>query len=400
MKAIHSALKNLFAAALACAVGGMAQEAPPERYIVMVKRGVAAAKVADDSGASADLVFRHAINGFAGVLSRSRVEELRRRRDVLSVERDRVVSLDGHAARAEAVAFEEEIIPSGVARCGASANPRTDLSAVGIAIIDTGLSLAHPDLNIIGAVSFVEDNMTGEDDHGHGSHVAGIAAAKINGIGVRGVAPNARLFGIKVLDKKGKGRVSQIIAGVDWLAQNASANGIQVANMSIGFRGSSEAFDAAIANLVARGVTLVVAAGNSHRNAALYSPANHPDVIAVSALADSDGQPGHLGRRTAFGPDDTLARFSNFGGVVELAAPGVKIYSTYRDGEYAKLSGTSMAAPHVAGAAALYAASHPSATPAEVKAALLSAAWPQSSAAGFTKDRDEYPEPLLNAADL
>jgi subtilisin len=403
-----SLIKLVWSAALSSATVGAAFGAPPEvipgKYIVMLKPGAAPEKLATEHGAAPDAIYTDAINGFAGAVPEGRLEALKKHADVLSVEPDVVVSIGRKEAivaggPTEATA-SGEILPSGVARAEADSNPRTDASSVGIAIIDTGISRSHPDLNVAGAVSFMRGNKSGEDDNGHGSHCAGIAAAKINGLGVRGVAPNARLFGVKVLDRSGSGGLSGIISGIDWVTRNAAAKGIQVANMSLGFQGSSASLNSAIANSVASGVTYVVAAGNSGMDANSFSPANHPSVICVSALADSDGAAGHLGAQTGYGADDTLASFSNYGSAVEIAAPGVNIYSTHLSGGYATMSGTSMASPHVAGAAALYAASHPGATPAAVKAGLLNVAWPQSSASGFTGDRDPYAEPLLNAAGL
>lgn len=213
---------------------------------------------------------------------------------------------------------------------------------------------------------------------------------------------------MKVLNRNGSGFMSWVICGIDYVTQNAAT--IEVANMSLGCDCTSSALDTAISNSVAAGVVYAVAAGNNGADAATFSPANHPEVLAVSALADSDGQCGGLGPATNWGPDDTLASFSNFGSVVDIAAPGVDIFSTYKGGTYATLSGTSMASPHAAGAVALYLATHPKPTDAagvaSVRDALITGGVPQSQACvsggngGFTGDPDGFPEPLVYAAGL
>jgi subtilisin len=238
-----------------------------------------------------------------------------------------------------------------------------------IAIIDTGIDLTHPDLNVFRDVTFVPGTTSGNDDNGHGTHVAGIAAAKDNNEGVVGVDPGARLWAVKVLDSTGAGSISDIIAGIDYVTQHA--NEIGVANLSFGCRCHSNALDIAIHNSVAAGITFVVAAGNSAADAESFSPASNPDVITVAAIADSDGRCGGLGPATKYGNDDSFATFSNFGSVVDIAAPGVNILSTYKGGLYATFSGTSMAAPHVTGAAALYKSTHIGASPFTVKQALM-----------------------------
>jgi subtilisin len=238
-----------------------------------------------------------------------------------------------------------------------------------IAIIDTGIDLTHPDLNVFRDVTFVPGTTSGNDDNGHGTHVAGIAAAKDNNEGVVGADPGARLWAVKVLDSTGAGSISDIIAGIDYVTQHA--NEISVANLSFGCRCHSNALDIAIHNSVAAGITFVVAAGNSAADAESFSPASNPDVITVAAIADSDGRCGGFGPATKYGNDDSFATFSNFGSVVDIAAPGVNILSTYKGGLYATFSGTSMAAPHVTGAAALYKSTHIGASPFTVKQALI-----------------------------
>ena len=198
---------------------------------------------------------------------------------------------------------------------------------------------------------------------------AGTMAAIDNGGGVVGVAPGARLYAVKVLDRRGSGSLSDVIAGIDWVT--ARADVIDVANMSFGCECSSSAMDTAIANSVTAGITYSVSAGNSNKDTATFSPANHPDVITVSALADSDGAPGGTGGATCNGDtDDTLADFSNWGPDIEITAPGDCILSTYKDGGCAIISGTSMSAPHVGGAAALLAASGMT-SPADIRDTLI-----------------------------
>jgi subtilisin family serine protease len=196
----------------------------------------------------------------------------------------------------------------------------------------------------------------GDDDHYHGTHVAGIIGAIDNGVGVVGVAPGARLWAVKVLDKNGSGWSSWIIAGIDWVAANAAT--IEVANMSLGGSGYSQAEYDAIQGAVNEGVAFAVAAGNSDDDARNYSPAAFDNVLTVSALADFNGaQGGGASPTCRTDQDDTLADFSNWGSAVDIAAPGVCILSTYpiEKGEYGTLSGTSMASPHAAGALALLA---------------------------------------------
>jgi len=193
--------------------------------------------------------------------------------------------------------------------------------------------LTHPDLktNIKGGYNAIYPTKSANDDNGHGTHVAGTIAALNNTIGVVGVGPQINLYAVKVLDRRGSGYLSDVIEGLDW----AAANGIQVVNMSLGTSSNVLSFHDAVVRAKAAGVTLVAAAGNS--GGTVSYPAAYPEVIAVSATDNTN----------------TIASWSSRGLEVDLAAPGVSIFSTYKGSSYATLSGTSMASPHVAGAAAV-----------------------------------------------
>jgi len=204
---------------------------------------------------------------------------------------------------------------------------------VKVAIVDTGIDLAHPDLkdNIKGGYNAINSQKSANDDNGHGTHVAGIVAAIDNEIGVIGVGPKIDLYAVKVLNRRGSGYLSDVIEGLDW----AISNGMQVVNMSLGTASNVLSFQEAVQRVNAAGIVQVAAAGNS--GGAVSYPAAYPEVIAVSATDSSD----------------TIASWSSRGPEVDLAAPGVSIYSTYKGSTYKTLSGTSMAAPHVTGVAAL-----------------------------------------------
>ncbi|CCH52992.1 peptidase S8 and S53 subtilisin kexin sedolisin [Fibrisoma limi BUZ 3] len=201
-------------------------------------------------------------------------------------------------------------------------------------VIDTGIDLDHPDLNVDAerSVSFITGK-TPDDENGHGTHVAGIIGAKNNSIGVTGIASGARLVSLKVLNQLGEGRLSGIIQAVNHVVRNGRSG--DVVNLSLGGEGTSATLDRAIRQAADAGILFAIAAGNESEDADTYSPArvNHPNVFTVSAMDRNN----------------RFASFSNFGSSVDVCAYGVRISSTYKDGRYATLSGTSMAAPHVAG---------------------------------------------------
>ena len=277
---------------------------------------------------------------------------------------------------------------------------------VDIAILDTGVSLTHPDLNVYRDVSIINGTTTGNDDNGHGSHVAGVAAAKDNDLGIVGIAPGARIWAIKVCDSSGECKITNQIKGIEYAIQHADE--IDVLNISIE-NPNSPALNSIIDTAIKAGITVVVSAGNYGKDASSTSPANNPNVLTVSAIGDSDGVCGAGGPDLTIGgggdnmtvSDDSFAFFSNFGPTVKIAAPGVNVLSTYNGTGYAVDSGTSMAAPYVSGAAALYKAQHPYASPSEVIAAILGAGTSPDTVCDdgahgyFTGDPDTLPEPLL-----
>ena len=269
---------------------------------------------------------------------------------------------------------------------------------VDVAILDTGISFEHPDLNVYRNVSFVPYTIYGDDDQGHGSHVAGIIGAKNNSYGVVGVAPGARLWAVKVCDQVGSCTTSNQVKGVRYVIDHADE--IDVANISIENL-YSPALNSAIKEAVLKGVTFIVASGNSFQNASNKSPANSPYVITVSAIADTDGKCGGYGGSTEYGSDDNFASFSNFGKVVDVTAPGVDILSTYNGTDYGLDSGTSMAAPHVTGIAALLKAEQPELSPSEVYNIVYEAASKPGALCSenfggyFTGDVDNTAEPIL-----
>jgi subtilisin family serine protease len=286
-------------------------------------------------------------------------------------------------------------------------NNNTNMSAfdinVDIAILDSGVSLNHPDLNVYRNVTFINGTINGDDDNSHGSIVAGIAAAKDNDIGIAGTAPGARVWAIKVCDFEGECKISNQMKGIEYAIKHADE--IDVLNISIENR-NSPALNSIIKEAIKAGITVVVAAGNQGEDASKTSPANNPDVITVSAIGDSDGICGGEGptMHTHYGDiitDDSFASFSNFGPDVKMAAPGVNILSTTNGTGYAVDSGTSMAAPYVSGYAALYKSLYPYSMPSEVMSYVLSqGSSPNAICDGgangyFTGDVDTMQEPLL-----
>ncbi|MET7384434.1 S8 family serine peptidase [Streptomyces sp. NPDC005529] len=221
-------------------------------------------------------------------------------------------------------------------------------------VIDTGVRVGHQDFGGRASSGFdaIDNDDDANDGNGHGTHVAGTIAGTEHG-----VAKKAKIVAVRVLDDSGSGTTEQVVAGIDWVTLHHS--GPSVANMSLG-GGVDEALDAAVTKAVASGVTFAVAAGNESADASTSSPARVPEAITVASSTK----------------DDRQSDFSNFGKGVDIYAPGSDITSDWNTSDSATntISGTSMATPHVTGAAAVYLAGHPDATPAQVSAALTGGA--------------------------
>ena len=377
----------------------------PSSYIVVFNEGVdvdtAVNELKGRFNLSVGFRYRHALRGMAVKMPEKLLTELAADPRIAYVEQDVVVRVAA------------QILPTGIDRINAELNPAAQIDGVDvlaeridvdIAILDTGIDLDHPDLNVFSYTyckqqgpfnaNCANNDVSANDIHGHGTHVAGIAAAIDNTINVVGVAPGARLWAIKVLEDDGFGSGAQIIAGVDYVTQHFAD--IEVANLSLTGDGTFQALDDAIAAAVAKGVVFTLAAGNDGVDVSTVFPAGHPDAITVSAFEDYDGILGGVSGNTQ---DDTFAGWSNDGAGIDMMAPGVIIRSTKTGGGTRNMSGTSMAAPHVAGAAALYLSQNPGADPVSVKTALLDTAdyTPCANSADGTcaDDFDGIQEPLL-----
>jgi subtilisin family serine protease len=383
-----------------------------------------AAGLAQRAGGRVGLVYEHALTGFQFHGSATAAASLAQSPLVRSVEADRAVYLT------------EEFLPYGVMRIdGYRIDPPPGAyqegyrgAGVRIGILDTGIDLSHPDVAAQIDLSLGK-NCVGpgppQDGAGHGTHVAGSVAAPLNGVGVVGVAAESTLVPIKVFDDAGNSSEALVLCGIEHLialmTDGDPTNDITVANMSFGderVAGTcvTDPLHEAICRGSAAGIIFVAAAGNDAANASTFVPAAYPEVIAVSALADFDGEPGGAAGcgfeviPGSFECDDTFAFFSNFGAVIDVMAPGVEVYSTWTGGAYAYSSGTSMAAPHVAGVIALMKAVDPAITPAEAAALLNQSgecpnqAWADADGPPgcvgqglWTDDPDGTAEPLVNA---
>ncbi|GAA1594239.1 serine protease [Streptomyces globosus] len=333
-------------------------------YIVTLKDSAARSTaesgkaVARKYGATIDRTYSAALNGYSVEVSEAQARKLAADPAVKSVVQNRVFTVDGAQGT-------QPSPPSwGLDRIDQRALPLNnsytypDKAGEGVTayIIDTGVRITHTDFG--GRASYgydaVDNDNTAQDGHGHGTHVAGTVAG-----GAYGVAKKAKIVGVRVLNNQGSGTTAQVVAGIDWVTRNAVKPA--VANMSLG-GGADSALDTAVRNSIASGVTYAVAAGNESTDASTKSPARVAEAITVGSTTNTDAK----------------SSFSNYGSILDIFAPGSSITSAWATGDTATntISGTSMAAPHVAGAAALHLADNPASTPAQVSQALTSAATP------------------------
>jgi subtilisin family serine protease len=293
---------------------------------------------ANAASGSVGHVYEHALQGFSVHASARGIEQMQRNNPRIDYcEQDQVMAIvDPLAATAQpgavtVTAGGTQQTPPGITRVNGGVSGATGTAWV----IDTGIDLTHPDLNVdtVRSKSFVTRESSPNDLNGHGSHVSGTIAAKDNTVGVIGVAAGAKLVAVRVLDRRGSGSNSDVIAGVDYVG--GAGNLGDVANMSLG-GGVSTALDTAVLNASSK-VKFALAAGNDGGDANLHSPArvNGPNIYTVAAFN---------------APNGAWASFSNYGKPpVDYAEPGVNILSTWKSGGYNTISGTSMATPHMAG---------------------------------------------------
>ena len=332
----------------------------PGHYIVVLKPSVIdplaeSVNITRQHGGQVTRIYGRALKGFAVKLPDAALQGMRNHPNVDYIEQDQAISLN-QVSPANQATWGLDRIDQADRPLDTQYHFNTTGAGVYAFILDTGIRTDHVEFNgrLLAGYNVVADTNGTNDCNGHGTHVAGTVGGT-----TWGVAKGASLIPVRVLDCAGSGSYSGIIAGIDWMA--ASTLRPAVANMSLG-GGISSAVNAAVAGAVSKGITMVVAAGNANADACNYSPASEPSAITVGATASND----------------TRASYSNFGSCLDIFAPGSSISSAWHTSATASntISGTSMAAPHVAGVAALVLATNPTASPAAVASFLVSRATP------------------------
>lgn len=351
-------LRALAASVVILALAPAVASADP--YVVVLHDSVSSAHAATDSlergaGFRSALRYGAALKGFSARLSAQQVARLSARPEVDYV----VPDVAMHAAGA--------LAQPGIRRVGVASDTARPADGA-VAVLDTGVDLANPQLNAVSGKNCITSGALAKDDNGHGTNVAGIVGAG----GGMGVAPGTRIVSVKVLNSKSSGTLSQILCGIDWVTANAADQNIRVANMSITGGGANDnscgtknndAEHRAICRSVAAGVTWVAAAGNAKSDMSKSIPAAYPEVLTATAMSDTDGSAGAIGSapkcKSGEG-DDRYGSYSNYAPAANavavahtISAPGTCIVSTRNGGGTSTYYGTSQAAPHVAGTVAL-----------------------------------------------
>ena len=330
-----------------------AQGVVPGQYIVVLKDEArdptaVAREHAQRHGAQVLHTYQHALEGYAARIPDQRLDEMLAEERVDYIERDGTMTIT-----AQTVPWGIDMIDADISSTGAG-DGQGEVTNVNAYIIDTGIDKNHADLNVVNHVNFTRGKNT--DCNGHGTHIAGTVAAEDNERGVVGVAPGAPLIGVKVLGCRGRGTVSGVIEGIDWVTANA--NRPAIANMSL-VGEASVALDHAVVKSAASGIFYAVAAGNDDADACNYSPAR-------AGAGTNNG----IATVAATSREDKESSWSNYGSCVDIWAPGARILSSKQGGGKTTKSGTSMASAHVGGGAALYLTSHTSASSPAIESAL------------------------------